>query len=194
MTFARLSCGAIVDSAGRVFPDELTASRYASWLPDACVLGVDWRASLDVLVEQRLTDIHDECTHSREALADFLEFVEPIRRDLWRRLEYYEKHCTRTRAAFGLRPFCWSLESPDTVKAAFRDYRGKPSVPFTAAEMVDKRAAYVANEGVNPYLVPKVVLAKPVPVDWRDFFGLSDEQAEAVIFDVLHTWNVSPKR
>lgn len=181
MRFETLSCGAVIDANGVVHPSLEMARRYAAWQPGAGLLGLDWQAALDRLVHARLTDIHDECTDSREAVADFLKAESALRRDLWRRIRVYEKSCKEYRRVNGLRPFDWSLESEDSVTAAFRDYRGSPRLPRTAAETASYREASAAKEFVNPYLVPSAVLDQPRAVNWREYFSLSDVQAAEVI-------------
>lgn len=190
MKLERLSCGAVVDTAGRVFPDRVTARRYAEWQPGAGCLGADWRSELESLVDERLCSIHDLCADSPEAIFDFLASVDLIRRDLWRRIGIYESFCTQFRAERGMRAFCWSLESRESVQAAFRDVRGRPALPGKPEAVAARREAYYATEPPNYHFEPSAVLDEPAPVDWRGAFGLSEAEAEDVIFNVLHTWNV----
>ena len=118
--------------------------------------------------------------------------MDAIRRDLWRRIDHYERYCSEFRSSRGMRPFCWALETREAVVSCFRDYYGRPCVPASPEAVAARRDAYYSTEAANPYFGPFFVTSTyPAPVDWRATFGLSDEQAERLIYDVLHTWNVS---
>ena len=145
MNYERLSCGSYL-VRGCVFPDLPSAKRFYSWQPGSGLLGPDHQAALAALVDSRLDEIRDSRCDSPASLLDFEKSVDAIRRDLWRRLEFFERHCREVRAANGLSEFNWATESVASVVDAFRDRRGRPSVPASPDVVASYREQRLAKE------------------------------------------------
>lgn len=102
-------------------------------------LGPDFQNEIEKIIHQYLTDLHDSCTDSKAALADFLCIEERAIQHCWKNVKDYEALCTRERKKTNLTPFNWENETHDRVRKCFRSERGQAFTPQTVVQSLLKQ-------------------------------------------------------